>query len=269
LPVSFANHERSIAIAVFLALLFFVFACSRTELRAGRPEEDACAVLDFIYSNSFPAVPYVFSGKARLDIEQNRLGGAYKLLVVQETDGSSDRTAGSSKESGHTARPLSAVFDFASSSVFGSRHEDLSIVISPGFLRIIDRERGEYYEGGEARSFISKNSGLRSDAELIMRIILGTGQACKILENLNVDVSSERAVLKGLFEGREFRCEAAGKKLKLSRISIPVEFNEGKIVNLEASYEWSGNYKSLKGITISVLEREWRVKLSIASAGPG
>ncbi|MBI4720986.1 MAG: hypothetical protein HY770_07175, partial [Chitinivibrionia bacterium] len=158
-------------------------------------------------------------------------------------------------------------FDFESSSYFGSQREDLTITLSRGIVRILDRERDTFLEGVEADRFISEKLGITGDFKEIVGLAIGMEPDCGALRDLRMTVSSGG--------GRSFRAGVRGKTAKLEfsapggrlrEIGWPLEVAEERVEELNIAYGWSNDGSRPESVLLSLDSPGWRIKLDIENA---
>jgi hypothetical protein len=236
-------------LATFCILLVLSTGCGSKAVR-GVVDPAACAVFDSLYLASGFESPMSVSGKATIDANQNRIRG--KIHVDVEP-------------------PHQIVFEFTSSILFGSKREDFVFSLVQDTLRIIDRERGAYYEGEEAEDVLRESLEADFPMASVLDLALGGHPGCDELDELNYKLGSDgKVVFSGKQSGRPFRVAFAAGSRKLEEISWPVFSKDGSSDQLEVEYQWEsggdGN-GGLREVVMSLESKQWRCK--IRSSDPG
>ena len=95
--------------------------------------------------------PMAMKGRATFDVEQYRVRGRFELRL--------DAAAG-------------AVLEFSGSTLLGGHREDIVASLAGDTLRILDRERGRFYEGAGVDDFIREETRAAGDWSRAVRRIL-------------------------------------------------------------------------------------------------
>jgi hypothetical protein len=111
----------------------------------------ACASADSFLANAFPR-PLSMRGRATFDVDSYRVRGRFDLQLAANGD---------------------AVLEFAGSTLLGGHREDAVISLSSDTLRVLDRERGHYYEGDDVTGLVE--SGTHDELQAIEDGTLGAG----------------------------------------------------------------------------------------------
>ena len=208
-------------------------ACRQRVAANGLAGDEACAALDSLWSSAGPTRPLSMSGHARLDVEQFRFRGRFRL---EQTD------AGSAIE-------------FSGSTLFGGHREDLVVSLADDTLRVFDRERGRFYEGTTLDDLIWDGTRTRADWTMVVAQVLMVSRRCNSLSAVQFDDEGVR----GLEAGQTFHVELTGDR-RVDRATWPDPIREGTFDDrLEIDYDWSAGM--LDGITASLPARGWRVRL--------
>lgn len=176
--------------------------------------------------------PLEMEGQALIDVNQYRVRGRFLLSIVPPGD---------------------VRFEYQSSGVMGGGREDVIFSYFADTLRVLDRERGEFYEGDAVRELVEDGVGDRADVrELVRRLVLVV-PACERLAR--VERSKHR--LEGRLDNEPFRIDTAGTRVTGARWPSPVATSMGD--ELEVSYEWDGD--GLAGMTLWMPRHRWRIRL--------
>ena len=185
----------------FLIVLCFVTAAVGCSPR-GRVVDgpSVCSTLDSLYDHAGFDLPFALRGKATVDAEQHRFRGKVNVNV---------------SESGNV------VFEFTSTILFGSRREDFVVALAADTVRILDRERGYYFEGQEAEDFLNEALALDFGVSEALRLSLGGRLPCDGMHGVRVrsgtggeiKVTGEvaRSSFKVVFSADERRLEEYGR----------------------------------------------------------
>jgi hypothetical protein len=240
---------RPIAMTLCAVLTALSLGCGSRTVRKG-VEPAACAVLDSLYRTSGFEKPLIIQGKATIDANQHRIRG--KIRVDADS-------------------PRRIIFEFTSSILFGSRREDFVFSLVADTLRIIDRERGAYYEGTEAEDVLRESLEADFPVASVLALALGGHPPCGDFDALSYKLGSGGEVI---FTGRHLGCPlrvvfAAGSR-RLERISWPVLSPDDDTDQLEVEYDWQPQADGklvLREVVMGLETKQWRCK--IRSAGEG
>src|SRR5688572_6129541 len=122
--------------------------------------EEACARLQTFFSRTVPR-PLEMHGRATFDVEDYRVRGRFTLKSFANGD---------------------AVLEFGGATLLGGHREDVVVSLSGDTLRVLDRERGRYWEGEDAERMLAEGSDTAGDWLLALRRILASG--CPGVESL-------------------------------------------------------------------------------------
>jgi len=201
---------------------------------------DPCVVLDSSYGGSGFSSPLAFVGKATIDANQYRVRGVVRL---------------------ETQPPNNVFLEFSSSMLFGNRIEDFFCSVVDDTLRIVDRERGNYFEGAVAEQFLREQLSMDFAIQQTLAFVLGGHPRCARVDELVLDSRPKGGVLSGRTDGRPFRVEFS-EDGRVAEVAWPVPADPVVKDRLRVEYEWAGDGPSgLKRMTIYLEEREWRCKL--------
>lgn len=169
-------------------------------------------------------------GRVTIDVNQYRVRGRYFLLIDDGT----------------------VTFEFHSTGIAGGGVEDVVVALAGDTLRVLDRERGEYYEGDEVEKLVAESSDVPVTAAEVVRRVAALPPACQRLAGLETaDTGS-----KGLLDGMSFEVSVSGGRITSAKWETPFPDGDDR---LEVTYRWDGN--RLSGMTIFAPAQRWRVKL--------
>jgi hypothetical protein len=213
------------------ALALAVLACG-PHYRGGEAANgaDACAQVDSFFARAFPR-PLEMRGRATFDVESYRVRGRFVLRAMPDGD---------------------AVLEFGGATLLGGHREDVVVSITDDTLRVLDRERGRYYEGEDVERLVESGTHTAGAWAIGLRRVLADGCGA---------VVSVRAVedgLEGKAEDGAFELETDKERLTAATWPNPApEDTFGD--RLEVRYRW-GN-AGLLGIEALLPTRGWRVRL--------
>jgi hypothetical protein len=224
---SAGSSSRSRALA---ALALSILAC------APRPSGDlvrgdaACAQLDTFYAQTFPR-PIEMRGRATFDVESYRVRGHFELRSFANGD---------------------AVLEFGGTTLLGGQREDVLVSLSGDTLRLLDRERGRFYEGSEVEALMADATHATGAWVVALRRILVSG--CPGVEAIGL---TEEGV-SGSADGGTFELQAPAGRLETATWPNPAP-EETFRDRLEVRYRWKG--ARLQEIEARLPTRGWRVRL--------
>jgi hypothetical protein len=215
-------------------------ACASGGLQTGPSGTGvACAVLDSSYGRSGFVDPLTFVGKATIDANQYRVRGVVRV---------------------ETQPPNNVYLEFNSSLLFGNRIEDFFCSVVDDTLRIVDRERGRYFEGEVAEQFLRDQLSMDFSIQRTLSLILGGHPACENVDELNA--KSGGSSLTGRTGGRPFMVKFLPDG-RVDEVVWPVPDDPAIKDQVRVEYDWGeAGSAGLKRMTIHLEEREWRCKLS-------
>ncbi len=203
-----------------------------------------CTSLDSLFQHSGFEVPITLHAKVTVDADQYRIRGKSRI----ETKPTGDIS-----------------FDFSSSVFFGAHREDFFFSIVADTLRILDRERGQYYESADAARYMEDILGMDFDAKTVMLIALGRTPSCDEIESLRREARANGEVrFVGEVTGQPFEVVFGAEHRRLKEISWPLR-REKRRDQVRVTYQWTkGNDAgfTLRQVVIRLLEREWRCKIT-------
>lgn len=192
--------------------------------------EAACASVDSFLAVSFPR-PIRTSGHATFDVDSYRVRGRFTLQLAANGD---------------------AVLEFSGTTLLGGHREDAVISLSGDTLRVLDRERGRYYEGDEVTRLIASGTGKQGEWTLALRRVLASG--CPGVET----VGSAESGLSGTGPDGPFSLKVEDGRLAQATWPNPAP-EETFRDRLEVRYEWkAGRLELLEALLPT---RGWRVRL--------
>lgn len=197
-----------------------------------------CAAYDSSYAESGFDVPVTLTGKATIDVDQQRVRGMIRAEFYPSGD---------------------IYFDFSSSMMFGSHSEDFFVSMKDDTLRIVDRERGEYFQGEEAAHFLRETLGMDFDVMETMRLAAGGRPRCERLESVSAQPGADGEMkYTGRSDGEPFEVVFGPGEGRLVRSHWPLA-DDRRRDRLSAEYRWSG--ASLDQLTMQLEVRAWRCRI--------
>jgi hypothetical protein len=122
---------------------------------AGPPP--SCVTVDSLLAQRGLPRPALWRGRAVFDVEQYRVRGRFELRL--EADGG-------------------AVLDFSGATLLGGHREEVAVSLAGDTLRVLDRERGRFYEGDEVDALFHEATRARGDWARALRRALGDPDTC-------------------------------------------------------------------------------------------
>jgi len=242
-----SRARRSAAAVAAVCAAVFVVSCATTRPRP--TEASGCAVLDSLLGSSGLGAPVSIAGHATVDANQFRMRG--KILL--EARGPSD-----------------IVFEFTSTLLFGQNREDFVFSLSSDTLRIVDRERGAFFEGEDAVRFLAESLEADFDVPQTLELAFGSHPPCGELSEIRYDVeSSGEVVCRGTRFDKPFRAVFGREHGRLEEVDWPVRSVRYGGDRLHVDYEWrtGGGGQTLSGVVLWLEGREWRCKIRSSEAG--
>jgi hypothetical protein len=126
-------HRRAVSFAVL-----FLLACAGTRDHNGnlQPASNSdCHIVDSILAGSGWREPLDMTGRVMFDVKQYRVQGRFQLTAPGDGN---------------------LTFEFSGTMAMGGHHEDVVVSFYDDTLRVLDRERGRFYEGEEANALVSE-----------------------------------------------------------------------------------------------------------------
>jgi hypothetical protein len=230
---------------VALAAVLLGWGCSSRSVVSDR--ERSCRAFDSLYATSgFDNVQHLV-GSATVDADQHRLRGKVDLRVESNGD---------------------IYLDFTSTILFGARREDFFFSLVNDTLRVVDRERGAYFEEENAEAFLSESLGMAFGVREALGLAMGHPPACHALRELEMRGGESGEVR---FDGRvvdaDFRVIFGASGRRLQELNWPVQLDDGED-RLKVTYDWKmgedGRF-ALRQVVMWLEYREWRCRLTSAS----
>jgi hypothetical protein len=225
-------------------LILFVMGCASHGGGKSLGEMDPCKTLDSLYASSGFESHVSMTGKITFDVEQYRIRGQFTLVAAPDGD---------------------MGLDFSNSTLFGSQHEDISVSLAGGVIRVLDRERGAYYEGGDVDEALKEMIGLDPDVGEIVALALGAVPPCANLPGGKIHLAGDgEIVYASRSSGEKIRIAFDEGTRRIRYLEYPLSLSGGKIARLLVDYAWEQSDKgtySLKKLILSVPSKGWRIKL--------
>jgi hypothetical protein len=218
---------------------------------ATRPHPDgtsSCAVLDSLLASSRLGEPVAIAGHATVDADQFRMKGK---ILLEALDGG-------------------IVFEFTSTLLFGQQREDFVFSLSGDTLRIVDRERGAYYEGVDAEAFLAEALGADFDVPEALRLAFGGTPLCGELSAIRcVPGALGEVYCEGRRYGKPFKVSFEGRGGRIESVEWPVLSDRYGGDRLRVEYEWDDgeDLQRLVGVVLSLEARGWRCKIRASEPG--
>lgn len=207
---------------------------------------EACARLDSLYQDAGFRSAQKMSGKATFDIEQYRVRGQFGLATGPGGD---------------------FIFELSSSVMFGSQREDLVVSSADGMLRVLDRERGRYYEGAEIDRLLSQDLELDINCAELISMVLGGQIPCRSLDETGLsgpNTGDGQFVFAARREQQPVKLMFEAKSGRLVRLEWPIQRTGGRNAQLRVDYDWgpgSGGGLELTAMVLKVDSEGWRIML--------
>jgi len=191
---------------------------------------DACARVDSFFTATFPR-PLDMRGRATFDVESYRLRGRFVLKASADGD---------------------AVLEFGGATLLGGHREDVVVSLVDDTLRVLDRERGRYYEGDQVERLVASGTRTPGAWGPGLRRVLADG--CAGVES----VRSREHGLEGQAADGPFELKVASGRLSEAIWPNPApEDTFGD--RLEVRYRWRNG--APQEIEALLPTRGWRVRL--------
>ena len=170
-------------------------------------------------------------GHATFDVDSYRVRGRFQLSLAAAGD---------------------AVLEFSGATLLGGHREDAVISLSGDTLRVLDRERGRYYEGEEVARLIASGTGKQGEWALALRRVLASG--CPGVETV---VEGEDGI-SGTGPDGPFTLRVENGRLTQATWPNPAP-EETFRDRLEVRYRWKDGHLELLEALLPT--RGWRVRL--------
>ena len=243
----FPRARRAFAVAAGVCAVGLAVSCAATRPRPS--EASGCAVLDSLLASSGLGAPIAIAGHATVDANQFRMRG--KILL--EARGARD-----------------IAFEFTSAVLFGQGREDFVFSLAGDTLRIVDRERGSFYEGDEAARFLSESLEADFDVPQALSLAFGGRPPCNELSEFRCGArESGEVVCEGDCLGEPFRTVFGANGGRLAEVEWPVRSDRYGGDRLRVRYEWTAarGAVTLSGVVLSLEARGWRCKIRASETG--
>lgn len=213
------------------ALCVLSVACAPRQDAGGTVHgADACAQVDSFFARALPR-PIEMRGHATFDVDEYRVRGRFELRLAPNGD---------------------AAFEFGGATLLGGHREDVAVSLSGDTLRVLDRERGRYYEGAEVEEMMESGTRTAGDWLLGLRRVLASG--CPGVESVRPGEEG----LSGSAAGGPFDLRAPSGRLEAATWPNPAP-EETFRDRLEVRYHWKNG--RMAGIEARLPTRGWRVRL--------
>lgn len=228
----------------FLLSLFFFVSCGagtglRTHLEPRDPGD--CRALDSLFAASGWREPVAMRGKLTLDVKQYRVRGRFELSATAQGD---------------------LTLEITSTTALGGHREDLVLSFYDDTLRVLDRERGQYYEGEEVDGLVSDGVGVEWDLAGVLRQVTVRAARCDRFESVSSSPRSHGCEVKGKFDGEDFSLDFAEGRIQ--EANWPAVLGGRPDDHLRITYGWEPAAEGgarLDELVIFLEERRWRAKL--------
>ncbi len=204
--------------------------------------DSGCRIVDSSLARSGWRDGLETSGKVTIDVKKYRIKGRFRMEAEPNGD---------------------LVFEFTGTMAMGGHHEDVVLSYYGGELRILDRERGRYYEGPEVDQLVLDGLGEGWDVVNLIRMVTARPPDCVLLTDISQSRSGSGSRVNGRLDGDRFRLDFSDSGL--TRASWPLNPENGGKDRLEITYEWKkaagGGNPLLTGLVLYLEGRRWRIKL--------
>ena len=171
------------------------------------------------------------SGRATFDVDSYRVRGHFRLDLAANGD---------------------AVLEFSGSTLLGGHREEAVISLASDTLRVLDRERGRYYEGDEVVRMVEQGTHTRGNWKVALGRVLASG--CPGIETIQADETG----LSGSGADGPFSLKAEAGRLAQATWPNPAP-SETFRDRLEVRYRWKGGRLDL--VEALLPTRGWRIRL--------
>lgn len=199
-----------------------------------------CSRIDSLFRATSAAGAFTVSGRTTIDINQYRVRGRFSLEV---------------SDSGNV------LLEYTSSGVMGGGHEDVAFSLYDDTLRVLDRERGRFYQGEQVSELIRSGIDVDCDATALVKRVFATPPPCDEISEAQI-VAGARTELSGRFRGGRFQAQFV--QGRLTHAVWPGLFSNSGTGNLELTYRWKEGsaLRRLQQLVLWVEARRWRVVLN-------
>jgi hypothetical protein len=206
------------------------------------PTANTCAQFDSSYAHSGFETPLTVTGKATVDANQYQIRGIIRAEFYPSGD---------------------IYFDFSSSVLFGSQIEDFFFSMVADTIRIVDRERGHFYQDEEALQFLRDVLGMDFDVAETLRLATGGRPPCGEIDALRARVHGGDIAFDGRYRGEHFEVVFSGPGRRLKSCEWPVIGDDGRKDWFKASYRWADAAEAdLRQLVLRFDAREWRCRIT-------
>jgi hypothetical protein len=136
-----ANTTERAVFAIAVALLVSL-GCTHFRSHDVVPADDGCALVDSALSGSGLRGGIEARGRVTIDVNQYRVRGRFVMTVTPGGD---------------------LTFDIVSTTMIGGHREDAVLSFYADTLRVLDRERGRFYQGADVDAMVADGAGLPVD----------------------------------------------------------------------------------------------------------
>jgi hypothetical protein len=225
--------------AVFAVVAGAAGAC--THYRGGPGDairsDEACALVDSALVHSGLRDGLGMHGRVTIDVNQYRVRGRFVMTLSAGGD---------------------LTFDIASTTMIGGHREDAVLSFYADTLRVLDRERGRFYQGRDVDRLVREGVDAPVDLAELLRLSTARTPACARLTGVEVRRGKAALELRGQLDGRDFELRLEGGRLTRAVWPLPLA-GRSREERVEASYQWAE--KRLRRLTVYVPGRRWRVRL--------
>jgi hypothetical protein len=221
-------------------VVLLVGSCTHFGAGSGRVVEGdgACAVVDSVLAASGLRAGVEMRGRATIDVNQYRVRGRFELTITPDGD---------------------LTFDITSTTLLGGHREDAVLSFYADTLRVLDRERGRFYEGPAVDALVADGTGVALDLGQLLRHATARTPACRRIGEVRRSGGGVgRVDLAGLLDGHTFELRLEEGRLVHSAWPLPGT-EQWRNDHVETTYTWVGAH--LARVVIAVPDRRWRVKL--------
>ncbi len=194
-----------------------------------RPASD-CRAVDSLLAHARLRQVHV-RGRATIDVDDYRVRGRFLLDV--DADGA-------------------MTLAIESTVGMGSRREDVVVAWAADTLRVLDRERGDYWEGEAVDARLAEALDEPVDAGALVRRVL-LALRCAAFDGARARADG----LAGRLEGEPFR--VALRHGRPERAEWPAPVGRDGSERLRVEYRWIDG--RLRGLTVRIPGRRWRLRL--------
>lgn len=199
--------------------------------------DDACALIDSVMAGSGLRSGVRMKGRVTIDVNQYRVRGRFLMTLSPDGD---------------------LTFDLTSTTMIGGHREDAVLSFYSDTLRVLDRERGRFYEGADVDAMVADAAGVAVDLGALLRLATGRTPPCGRIADVAVSRGGAGIDLEGRLEGRPFEVVLDRGRIVRSVWPLPLS-GDARRDPVETGYGWAQG--RLDRLTVYVPARRWRVKL--------